>query len=107
MSTNYSITLTTTPQMIVPAVSSLSSPEARTYVRLVNVGATGGGTAWLTHFGNSPAANAPGSYPIAPGAYEEFNGPQALNLSNYVPTSSIWGVASTGTVPLTVEVSAA
>ena len=48
MSTNYSIILTTTPQQICPAVSSLPNPEVRNYIRIINVGATGGGTAWLT-----------------------------------------------------------
>ena len=107
MSTNYSITLTTTPVQIVPAVSSLTNPLPRTYIRIVNVNAAGGSAAWLSHFGTTPAANTAGSYPILAGNLEEFNSSQDLNLTSYCPQGAIWGVAASGTVPLTVEVSAA
>ena len=107
MSTNYSCVLTQTPQQILPAVSSLTTPAPRVYWRIINVAPTGGGTAWLTRFGQSPAVNAAGSYPLAPGATEEFDAIAATNLSSHIPTEALWGVSSSGSVPLTIEVSPA
>nr|WP_321984025.1 hypothetical protein [uncultured Lichenicoccus sp.] len=95
MAQNYSTTLTATPAQIIPPAGLAE----RDFVSITNVAATGGGTAWLSNFTTSPAPNAPGSYPIAPG--------QSMVFSGYAPTGAVWGVASAGSVPVTVEVSVA
>ncbi len=93
--TNYSQTIGLTPVQIWPTLSGTVS-----YMRLWNVSASGGPTIWLTRYGSSPAANTPGSFPLQPGEFEEFEIASGFNP----PLNSVWAIATAAGAELTAEV---
>ncbi len=91
---NYSQTIGTTPVQIWPQFGSLS------YSRLMNVSASGGPTIWFSRYTSSPAANAPGCFPLQPGDFEEFGGGGG-GISP--PLNALWVVATAAGAALTAE----
>jgi hypothetical protein len=94
--TNYSQTIGTSPVQIYPQL-----PAATSFLRIWNVSATGGPTIWLSRFTQTPAANAPGCYPLIPGNFEEF----IVNSSGTMgpPLNQLWAIATASGAELTVE----
>lgn len=89
---NYSQMIGTSPVLIFPQQNGIS------YYRIFNVAASNGGTIWLSRYlGASVAANTPGCYSLAPGAFEEFKS------SDAIPINGIWAIATQSSTPLTVE----
>jgi hypothetical protein len=68
------------------------------YVRLWSVSPVNGPTIWLSRTSTTPAPNSPGSFPLAPGEFEEFKYPAAI------PVNSLFAVATAAGAALTVEV---
>ena len=91
---DYSQTIGTTAVQIF-AVGQLQ--RGLNYYRLWNVAATGGGTIWLSRAGVA-GVNAPGSYPLLPGQFEEFKPPAGI------PANGLSAIATAAGTPLTVEV---
>ncbi|MGI4941759.1 MAG: hypothetical protein ACRYHQ_14560 [Janthinobacterium lividum] len=59
------------------------------YRRIWNVSPTGGPTIWCTRNGVAPAPNTGGSFPLAPGQFEEFRGPSGFSFVPSNPTFCI------------------
>lgn len=69
----------------------------RNYQRIFNVSATGGPTLWISRSSATPAVNAAGSFPIAPGTFEEFKKP------SQAPMQATFGIADGASCQVTVE----
>jgi hypothetical protein len=93
---NYSQTVGVTPVQIFPAFPR----GGVAYARLWNVSPPGGPTIWFSRFTQTPALNAPGCYPLAPGEFEEFRYPAAI------PGNAVWAVASGAGAVCTAEAGA-
>ena len=92
---DLSVTLQSTPTPVLPN----GAARGTTFYRLFNASSTV--TVWLSRAAlasQNVGVNAAGSYPLQPLQYELFTTPQAI------PLNALWGVAATGTAPLTVEI---
>ena len=95
--TDYSVpVLTTTPVLVIPR-----APSTRFFLRLINVAAAGGPTAWCSRsLTTTLAPNMGGAYPLAANG-----GAEQYALPGYVPFEAEWCAAASGTIPLTAEAS--
>lgn len=99
--TDYSMSVGTTPVMVIP-----NAGRARQWERVINVGSSNQGTVWCSRsLGANVAPNAAGAFPLAPNGNssgqpnrEEFSTP-----SFFVPNTALWCVSGSGTVPVTAE----
>jgi hypothetical protein len=68
-----------------------------TFMRITNNAAAGGGTIHLSRNGAGAVVNGSGSFPLPPGAFEQFTFPQSIPLN---PLSLVSTAANT---PVTIE----
>lgn len=90
---DYSVTLTSTPVQVIP-----SAPQARLWMRLINVGL---GDIWCSRsLANKTAPQTAGAYNLAPnGGTEQLPNPPRV----FAPQEAVWCMSPAGSGALTAE----